>query len=146
MHLTNSQVDDLVVFLKWIGKVNTNGWPPNSANMESTAYGKRDGSSHKNAAAISIIKRMGCGSCHTISVRGLATTGAAGPDLSNEASRGRSVAWLKKQLTAPTSVPDTDVAKGYEGQQSLMPSFKNRLNDDELNILVSFLKNLREGQ
>lgn len=93
--------------------------------------------------ALAVIERMGCGSCHTLRAAGLNLQGRVGPDLTKEGSRGRSAEWLRRQLTNPTSIPDTEVVPGYEGMQAVMPSYDRVLTDEELDALTVFLQSLK---
>ncbi|MFB6286670.1 MAG: cytochrome c [Candidatus Bipolaricaulia bacterium] len=89
-----------------------------------------------------VIREQSCGSCHTLQARGLNLTGQVGPDLTNEGARGRSDEWLRRQITHPSAIPDSDVVDGFEGMQSTMPSYERRLSDSELDALVQFLQGL----
>ncbi len=142
LHLTNQNIDDLLTFLEWIDKLNTNGWPPGvvTTSLKDTTNTAQVGSSD----AVSLIKRLNCGVCHTIRFNGINTTGTIGPDLSNESARNRGVDWLVNQISNPLSTPDGEVTKGYEGKRMLMPAFKSQLNKNQLKVLATFLNNLKE--
>ncbi len=144
MHLTNKQISDLIAFLGWISKLDTNGWPPGIKTYSSKIEPKTVQTGP--TAAISLIKRLNCGSCHTIKTSGLNTAGVFGPDLSNESSRNRGVNWLVKQIGNPSSIPDSEVTKGYEGKQALMPAFKNQLTDSQLKSLAIFINSLKKEE
>jgi mono/diheme cytochrome c family protein len=88
-----------------------------------------------------VIHNNECGLCHTLQARGLELTGKVGPDLTEQAYRGRSPQWLKEQLTNPVSIPDHEVVPGFEGKQKLMPKF-NRTSDRELDAVIEFLRSL----
>jgi mono/diheme cytochrome c family protein len=94
------------------------------------------------ALAKSIIQSNGCGSCHTLNNDDFALLGQVGPDLTTISSRGRTQEWLLRQLTDPTSISDEEVAEGYQGMQTVMPSFNRALNDIELQALVDYLLTL----
>jgi mono/diheme cytochrome c family protein len=93
--------------------------------------------------AKSILLRLGCGSCHTLRAAGLNLVGQVGPDLTYEGRRGRSAEWLRRQLLDPTSIPDEEVAPGFEGMQPLMPSYGRLLTEEELGVLIAFLQALK---
>jgi len=93
--------------------------------------------------AKSILLRLGCGSCHTLRAAGLNLVGQVGPDLTYEGRRGRSAEWLRRQLLDPTSIPDEEVAPGFEGMQPLMPSYGRLLTEEELVVLIAFLQALK---
>ena len=142
LHLTNQNINNLIAFLTWIGELNTNGWPPGSKVLPSKS--KTKPVQESSISPISLIKRLNCGACHTIQTQGLNTVGVIGPDLSNESVRNRGVNWLVKQIGNPASIPDSEVAKGYEGKRMLMPAFKNQLTADQLKSLAAFINNLKE--
>ncbi len=144
MHLTNKEIDDLIAFFKWMDKVNTNGWPPGSEIYTGEVKAPKINKAKNEGAEL--IKKLNCGLCHTIKSDELNLSGKIGPDLSNQKLRNRSDEWLTKQLLNPHSIPDSEVVKGYEGKQKLMPSYKKRLSENELKALVSYLKNLKEDK
>lgn len=109
---------------------------------EPAATAEPENGDERFARAKAILREQGCGSCHTIQARGLDFTGQVGPDLTHEGERGRSDAWLRKQLTDPTSIPDEEVVDGFEGMQSTMPSYGRRLSEEDLDTLVRFLQSL----
>ena len=88
-----------------------------------------------------VITTQGCGSCHMIQSAGFELSGQVGPDLTNQKARNRSEEWLRTQLTNPTEIPDSEVAEGYAGMQSVMPSYAS-LSEEELNALIALLMNL----
>lgn len=97
--------------------------------------------SSRDRVAKAIIVTHKCGTCHTLTARGLRLDGSVGPDLSREGLRGRSDQWLRRQLVSPREIPDHEVVAGFEGKQRLMPPL--RLTDPELDALVEFLNDLR---
>ena len=120
-----------------------------STDRDQTTDEPSQGPSDRFAVAKEIIRQQGCGSCHTLQARGLDLTGQVGPDLTSEAERGRSDAWLRRLLIDPTSIPDDEVVDGFEGMQSTMPGYGRRLSDEQIGQLVAFLQSLSasgEGQ
>jgi mono/diheme cytochrome c family protein len=75
-----------------------------------------------------LYRQEGCFMCHQLDGSG----GKLGPDLSVEATRNRSDAWLMGHFREPATY-----TKG-----SIMPSFKN-LTEDQLQALVVFLQSRR---
>ena len=88
-----------------------------------------------------VILKNHCGSCHTLQARSLNLTGKIGPDLTRQARRGRSPDWLRQQILDATSIPDPEVAPGFEGKQKLMPRL-NPASARELDALIAFLRSL----
>ncbi len=71
--LTPAQVSDLVAFLGWVGKIDTNGWPPQPLASLGTA-----------PSGELLFQQKGCIGCHMINGKG--ATGP-GPNLSHIASQ-----------------------------------------------------------
>ncbi len=142
LNLADQEIDQLIAFLNWTGQVDTNQWPPQAG--EGAAIEVEEEPTQKEPGVTwgkQVFQRENCGSCHRLQAAGLNFTAAVGPDLSHEARRGRSAEWLRRQLTEPTSIPDEEVAEGFAGRQSIMPSFKH-LSEEELQALVEFLRSL----
>ena len=78
-------------------------------------------------AAQTLYIANGCSSCHRLGGQG----GSLGPDLSNEAARGRGIQWQIDHLKNPDS----------RSPGSAMPPFAG-LSDEELNTLATFLEGL----
>jgi len=77
-----------------------------------------------------LFKSLGCVGCHSVGGSG----GSVGPDLTHEAMRGRTRAWLIQQLQDPRSHDTT----------SVMPSFAS-LGSAKLNELADWLQSLGAG-
>lgn len=73
--LNATQVENLVAFLTWVGKIDTNGWPPQPI----TNLG---GASSPNGAVL--FEQKGCTGCHMVNGKGAK---APGPDLSHIATQ-----------------------------------------------------------
>ena len=88
---------------------------------------------HLPASALrgrNLFHSLGCIGCHAVGGSG----GSVGPDLTHEAMRGRTRAWLIQQLEDPRSHDTT----------SVMPSFAS-LGSTKLNDLVDWLQSLGAG-
>jgi mono/diheme cytochrome c family protein len=70
---------------------------------------------------------LGCTACHTVNGQG----GKAGPDLSNEANKGRSRAWLATTIRNPKA----------DNPQTVMPAYGN-LSDEQVGNLVDYMLSL----
>ncbi len=70
---------------------------------------------------------LGCAACHVVNGPG----GKAGPDLSNEANKGRSRSWLTTKLRNPKA----------DNPQTLMPAYGN-LSDQQVSNLVDYMLSL----
>jgi len=119
--ISDKEADDLIAFLDWISKVDTNGWPP--APILATARMDKAAS-----AGQVLFYRHDCAACHQVGGIG----GVAGPDLTHAGAKQPDVEWHIRHLKDPESVvPD-----------SAMPDFKD-LTDQELRELAEYLVTLK---
>ena len=70
--LTDTQIESLVAFLKWVSEIDTNGWPP-----APRVIAEQETEGHR------IFVAQHCNSCHSIQGVG----GTIAPDLTHEGSR-----------------------------------------------------------
>jgi len=91
--------------------------PPGDANAP--AAGAKKGKE--------LFATLGCAGCHVVNGQG----GTAGPDLSNEAAKGRSRSWLATKIRNPKA----------DNPQTIMPANSN-LSDQQVGNLVDYLLSL----
>ena len=90
-----------------------------------------------SAAGKALFVSNGCGSCHTYKPAG--STGKVGPDLDNlpadakKANKGPLPAYVKQSI----EVPSAYVVPGFPN--GVMPPYKGKLTDAQINDLVKFL-------
>ena len=90
-----------------------------------------------SAAGKALYDSNGCGGCHTF--KPAASTGKVGPDLNNlaadatKANRGS----LEQYTRESIEDPDAYIVSGFP--KGVMPTFKGKLTDSQINELVSFL-------
>ena len=90
-----------------------------------------------SAAGKALYDSNGCGGCHTF--KPAASTGKVGPDLNNlaadatKANRGS----LEQYTRESIEDPDAYIVPGFP--KGVMPAFKGKLTDSQINELVSFL-------
>lgn len=77
-----------------------------------------------------LFQTLGCTGCHSVNGSG----GTAGPDLSNEGTRGRTRDWLMTQISDPKS----------HDANTIMPAFAS-LGSQQLNQLADYLLSLGSG-
>ncbi len=118
LHLSAQEISDVIAFLSWVNKIDTNGWPPKPLMVSSSA-------SPNSGEAI--FKGQGCSACHRINGLG----GTIGPDLTKVGDR-RDKAWMEDQIRNP---------KGHN-PNSIMPSFA-KLPDKEMEELAEYLSGLK---
>ncbi|RJQ43296.1 MAG: cytochrome c [Nitrospiraceae bacterium] len=119
--MSEQEADDLIAFLDWTSKVDTNGWPPKP--ILAAAAGTRTASMGQM-----LFQKHDCSACHQIQGIG----GTAGPDLTYIGNERPDVEWHIRHLKAPDAVvPD-----------SAMPGF-NDLSEEELRQLAEYLITLK---
>lgn len=119
--INDKEADDLMAFLDWMSKVDTNGWPPDPI-LTVASKGKA------TSAGQLLFQQEDCNACHQIHGIG----GVAGPDLTNVGSKRPDIAWHIAHLRDPESaVPD-----------SAMPDYAH-LSNAELNDLANYLITLK---
>lgn len=119
--ISSEEADNLLVFLDWISKVDTNGWPPKPilASAAGTA-GK------ELTAGEKVYQAQGCSACHIINGIG----GTTGPDLTKVGAR-RDKEWLIGHFKDPSKfVPN-----------SAMPAVA--ASDEEITQLADYMLTLK---
>jgi nitric oxide reductase subunit C len=119
--LNAQEADDLVAFLDWTSKVDTNGWPPKPI-LAAAAPGKAASTGQM------LYQKNDCAACHQIKGIG----GTAGPDLTQIGMVRPDVEWHKRHLDDPDSVVPG----------SAMPSY-HHLSDDDKRELGEYLITLK---
>lgn len=118
--ISEEEADNLIAFLEWTSKIDTNDWPPEPL------LSPRAGDASSSGQAL--FREYDCAACHQVSGIG----GTAGPDLTRIGSRQPDVDWHIRHLKDPGSVvPD-----------SAMPDYAH-LSDSELNALAEYLVTLK---
>ncbi|MGC2423109.1 MAG: c-type cytochrome [Nitrospirota bacterium] len=123
------EVENLVAFINWVSKIDTNNWPPTP--MMAAAAPEVSGSSQgkmPEQKGARLFAQEGCQSCHTVNGIG----GKVGPDLTHVGSRLPDREWHIKHLRDPRSVHP----------QSAMPAF-GKLSESDLNALADYLVSLK---
>ena len=119
--ISDKEADDLMAFLDWMSKVDTNGWPPEpilsvAAKNKATSAGQL------------LFQQEDCIACHQINGIG----GVAGPDLTSIGSTRPDLNWHIAHLRDPESAVTG----------SAMPDYAH-LSNAELNDLANYLINLK---
>lgn len=120
--LTSREADDLIVFLTWISRIDTNDWPPKPILAAAAGSGKGQTRGQQ------IYQSEGCSNCHNIYGIG----GTSGPELSRVGANGKDAAWHVKHLRDPRSVVPNSAMPPYAG-----------LSDDDLTSLAAYLVTLK---
>lgn len=122
-HFNKEQIDDLVAFFNWIGKMDLNGFPAKPDLMQTKAV--QVSSAVKQPA---LFAQM-CTACHSLGGVG----GNVGPALDGVGSR-RDAEFIKKWLTNPFDLK----------ADSKMP--KLPLSESDISELTTYLSDLKENK
>ncbi|MBZ0155608.1 MAG: cytochrome c [Alphaproteobacteria bacterium] len=120
--LNATEADNMIVFLDWISKVDTNGWPPKPILAAATGAGGQELTPGQK-----VYRAQNCAACHTLNGIG----GTTGPALDKVGSR-RDRAWILGHFKDPKAfVPN-----------SAMPPY-GHLSEKDLNDLTDYMVSLK---
>ncbi len=120
--ITSAEADNLIAFLDWVSKVDTNGWPPKP--ILATAAGV---AGKPLTAGQLVYQSQGCSNCHSINGIG----GTMAPDLTRVGDR-HDHDWLFGHFKEPLKYV----------KNSAMPPVT--LSDEELGQLTAYMMTLKE--
>lgn len=121
--LSSLEADNLVAFLTWISKIDTNGWPPKPILAVAAGVAGKP-----QTRGQQVYQEQGCSACHNISGIG----GTSGPNLTHIGLNGKDAEWHVKHLKDPHSVNPKSAMPAYDG-----------LSDDDLKSLAGYLVTLK---
>lgn len=161
--LTPEEIDDLIAFLTWVGKINTNGWPPRPILVSGAAVpGSNVGGPEPSAASDDPVAMgqalfrqspPGCFACHSTapgvnlvgpSLAGIAATAAARVQASEYTGDATDAeGYLRESILAPSA--DIVAGANYSsGGVSMMPAtFGQSLEPAQVDALVAYLMTLK---
>lgn len=121
LHLKDEEIADLIEFLTWVNRIDTNNWPPKPMIASSATLTKQELHGEE------LFKSLGCSACHMIGGVG----GQVGPDLTKVGGR-RDKEWIEEQIKSPKS----------HNPNSLMPGFSS-LPEEDIGDLADYLSGLK---
>ncbi|MCO5143593.1 MAG: c-type cytochrome [Oligoflexia bacterium] len=128
--LSDQEISDLTAFLKWVGTMDLNGFPPKPDLVKIASPSASSGGQSivKSSDRPNVFNQM-CVACHALRGEG----GAVGPALDGIGSKFER-SYLEKWLKDPLAIkPDSKMPK--------LP-----LSQEEINELAAFLSTLKEGE
>ena len=163
LRLTDQEITDLIAFLAWVSRINTQGWPPRPILVKGSAVpGALIGAPAPAAASSDPVELgralfnttpPGCAACHSVapgvnvvgpSLAGIASTAAArmkGGDYHGPARDAGT--FIRESILDPNAY----VLQGptySAGGRSLMPSdYAQTLKPDQVDQIVAYLLSLR---
>jgi nitric oxide reductase subunit C len=163
--LSRTEIDDVISFLDWIGKVDLNGWPPRPILVAGVSVRALPGVEGVTGSAEPVLRGKaifngegGCAACHSIAAQvTLVGSSLAGiperaqrridePSYSGSATTAQE--YIRESIVSPSAYiatpPEGRVFATPDGQ-SLMPAdFEDRLGDDKIADVVAYLMTLRD--
>ncbi|HXY53952.1 MAG TPA: c-type cytochrome [Nitrospirota bacterium] len=121
--ISSTEADNLLAFLDWMSKVDTNGWPPKPILATAAGVGGKE-----LTAGQLVYQAQGCSNCHSISGIG----GTSGPDLTKVGSR-RDRDWLIGHFKDPQKYV----------KNSAMPPVT--ASNEEIDQLTAYMLTLKEA-
>jgi nitric oxide reductase subunit C len=124
-HLTDAEIEDLVVFFTWVGEINNNDWPPQDSRKRLSRREQAMVASVGVSPGAAVFQTKGCMHCHSLEGQG----GTFGGPL-DTVGRDLTEAQIRRYIRDPRSVDP----------ESMMPPQKE-LSDRELEEVAKFLSN-----
>ena len=163
LNLSDREIDDVIAFLAWVSRIDTQGWPPRPILVRGSAVpGAVLGAAPVQAVsqdpvelgrALFSATPPGCAACHSLApginivgptLAGISTTAAARVAASEYRGRARDAAgYVRESIVEPNAhvlVGPTYAAGG----RSLMPSdYAQTLKAEQIDQIVAYLLTLR---
>ncbi len=146
--LSEQEITDVLAFLEWVGRVDTNGWPPRPILVSGLANRAIAGAPDGAAAADPVVRGKAvfngvgaCSSCHSLE------PGAAlvGPSLAGVGARAdaRGEDYLQRSILEPSAflVPGDRYATP-QGVSLMPPTYAQTLTPQQVADLVAYLKTI----
>jgi nitric oxide reductase subunit C len=165
--LSANEIDDVISFLRWVGNVDLNGWPPRPILVAGVAVRALPGVEGVQDSPDPVLRGKalfngagGCAACHSVAAE-VTLVGASMAGLPQRAARriadpGYAGAATTAEGYVRESIltPSTYIAPAPQGRTfatpdgvSLMPpDLGDRLTDQQLADLVAYLMTLREQE
>jgi nitric oxide reductase subunit C len=120
--LAQEEIDDLIVYLRWVSNIDNQDWPPQDSTARWGRATERMLAAGALSPAAALIEQESCLTCHTIGGRG----GSQGPRLEWIGSR-RDTAWIAEYLADPAKLAPGSEMPDYghlsEGQRRTIGDF-----------------------
>jgi nitric oxide reductase subunit C len=163
LHLSDTQIDDLIAFLTWVSHINTHGWPPRPILVSGAAVPGSDigapppqpASGNPIAQGQALFRKSppGCFACHSTvagvnlvgpSLAGIAATAAARiRSLEYHGKATDAAGYIRESIAQPNAYVVTGPTYSTGGQ-SLMPGdFGKTLDPPQIDALVAYLMSLK---
>ena len=163
LHLTPQEIDELIAFLGWVGKIDTHGWPPRPILVSGSAIpGGNVGGAAPQAASddpVAIGQALfgqappGCFACHSTapgvnlvgpSLAGISATAAARiKDDDYEGKATDAEGYIRESIVEPNAYLVTGTTFSSHDQSMMPAGFGESLQPAQVAALVAYLMTLK---
>jgi nitric oxide reductase subunit C len=163
LKLTPQEIDQLIAFLSWVGKIDTHGWPPRPILVSGTAIpGANVGAAAPQPASddpVAVGQALfgrsppGCFACHSTapgvnlvgpSLSGIAATAEARIKSADYHGHATDAAgYIRESILAPNTFLVPGPTFSSNGQSMMPPGFGKSLEPAKVDALVAYLMTLK---
>jgi nitric oxide reductase subunit C len=163
LKLTPQEIDQLIAFLGWVGKINTQGWPPRPILVSGAAIpGTNIGGAAPQAASddpVAVGQALfgqsppGCFACHSTvtgvnlvgpSLSGIAATAAARIGAADYHGKATDAAgYIRESILEPNAHVVTGPTYSSNGQSMMPTGLGQSLEPAKIDALVAYLMTLK---
>jgi nitric oxide reductase subunit C len=163
LHLSPQEINEVIAFLTWVGKIDNHGWPPrplqvSGAAIPGTNIGAPAGGPVSNdpmAVGQALFRQSppGCFACHSTapgvnlvgpSLAGIASTAASrvtAPDYHGKATDP--AGYIRESIMTPSVYLVPGATFSSNGQSMMPPNFGETLQPAQVDALVAYLVTLK---
>lgn len=162
-NLSDQEISDLIAFLAWVGRIDTQGWPPRPILVRGSAVpGANVGAPAPQAASDDPVEvgrvvfnatPPGCAACHSIApgmnivgptLAGIASTAAArikSPDYHGAAKDA--AGYIRESIVNPNAYVLTGPTYSAGGRSLMPPDYEQTLKPEQIERIVAYLLTLK---
>jgi len=163
LHLTDREISDVIAFLTWVGRIDTQGWPPRPLLVRGSAVpGANVGAAAPQPASSEPVELgrvlfntapPGCSACHSVApgvnivgptLAGIASTAAArikGADYHGEAKDA--AGYIRESIVNPNAHVLTGPTFSAGGRSLMPPDYGQTLKPEQVDRIVAYLLSLK---
>ena len=160
LHLSAQEIDNVIAFLTWVGKIDNHGWPPrpilvSGATIPGTDVGAPSAVPASNdpvAVGQALFRQSppGCFGCHSIvpgvnlvgpSLASMAATHFTAADYHGKATDPAT--YIRESILAPSAYLVHGATFSSKGQSMMPPNFAETLQPAQVDALVAYLMTLK---
>jgi nitric oxide reductase subunit C len=163
LHLSAQEIDEVIAFLTWVGKIDNHGWPPRpilvsgaaipGSNVGAPAAGPASDDPVAVGQALFRQSPPGCFACHSTapgvnlvgpSLAGLASTAAGRVSAGDYHGKATDpAAYIRESILTPSVYLVPGATFSSNGQSMMPPNFAETLQPVQVDALVAYLLTLK---